>query len=282
MALGALALVACETRLQSSASSVAGLTCEGLAPAGRDGEGLVLEGDLAFASIEDARRFYAERLPADEGPPRPDTHLVVATTGWPHAIYPREVRGEVTWCVSPDFGADRAIVEEAVATAMSRWSEVTGVVFRQIEPERCAERGVDARVVVRASCLPTRVLAQAMLPYRDGLRGQDLELNTCYWERARLFESAETLGRTALHEVGHLLGFVHAWNTEDYVGACVCSARTAFDPISGWDADSIMGYPSCGARWSYYDPAALSETDRRDAVAVYCPRSLDRLRCVLP
>jgi hypothetical protein len=216
---------------------------------------------------------------AEEGPPRPDTRLVVATRGWPHAIYPRSVRGDVTWCVSPEFGTERAIVEEAVGAAMARWSEVTGVVFRRLEPARCAERGVDARVVVLARCMPIRVLAQAMLPYRDGLRGQELEINTCYVERDRLFASPSSLGRTALHEVGHLLGFVHAWNTEDYAGTCACSAGTAFEPVSGYDADSIMGYPSCGARWDHYDPPSLSERDRRDAVEVYCPGSREPLRC---
>jgi len=280
--LASFALTACETRFQSSWSSGVGLTCARLAPADRASGGLVLEGDLAFASLEDAQRFYAERMRAEEGPPHPDTQLVVAARGWPHAIYPRSVRDDVTWCVSSEFGAERAVVEEAVGAAMARWTEVTGVVFRRLETARCEERGTDARVVVLARCLPIRVLAQAMLPYRDGLRGQELELNTCYVERERLFESADSLGRTALHEVGHLLGFVHAWNTEDYVGTCACNAGTAFEPISGYDADSIMGYPTCGARWGYYDAPSLSDQDQRDAVEVYCPRSRDPLRCEEP
>jgi hypothetical protein len=157
-----------------------------------------------------------------------------------------------------------------MANATAMWSSIIDVQFRFVTPPRCEMRGEDARVVVISDCAHSPAIADAMLPWRGGRNGQTLTLNVCHSTWPSAATSPDAMERILLHELGHILGFVHAWNTVDYEGVCGCETRTGFLTLSPYDPSSIMNYPECGATWMLFDPAMLSEQDRLGATSVYC------------
>ena len=246
-----------------------GVTCASLHEGTRADGSVVVGGDLRFADLEDARA-YLELIAPD--PDLVRARLTVATDGLAIASLPEEIRDDVTYCVSDAFGEDRAAVVQGLQTAMSIWSSAADVHFRLVAPARCEVRGEDAHLVVFPTCLEPgdARIAEGMLPWRRGREGQDLTMNTCHADWLSFVASEDALARIALHELGHILGFVHAWQARDYVGVCRCQSVTAFLELGAYDRDSIMNYPTCGAPWTLFDPPALSEADRRGAAQIYC------------
>lgn len=258
-------LTGCEGRI--FADGPTGIMCRDLS--GDEPLGLIVEHDLRFANAED-REIYLGRYDAGVGAAVAEESLIVSTDGPSFAIMPLAVRHDITYCVSEAFGAERGAILRAIAYATTMWSSVIDVRFRFVTPPRCEVRGEDAQVIVVSECAVSPAVADAMLPWRGGRHGQTLTLNVCHEIWPSAVQSADALERIVLHELGHILGFVHAWNTIDYDGPCSCETRTAFLSLSAYDPDSIMNYPECGAPWTLFDPATLSEQDRLGAVAVYC------------
>ncbi|UJR79226.1 matrixin family metalloprotease [Sandaracinus amylolyticus] len=255
--LAAMLLMACDP---GPAPASIGLTCAML-----DEAPTLVDLDLRFATADDARD-YLEHGSGET----PREHLIVATDGPSIATLPLEVRDDLTYCVSDELGASRDAVIAATERAAAMWASVADVRFRFVTPARCAERGVDAHLVIIPECGASRVVANAMLPWRSGREGQELAINTCYWDHDAIIASEDALARTLLHELGHVLGLVHAWNTADYVGPCECASSTSFLALAPYDPASIMNYPDCGATWSLFDPPALSDADRAGAEELYC------------
>ncbi len=258
-----LLLLGCEGRI--SAEGPTGMTCEEIS--GAPSTSLLVEHDLRFASVEDARIYLGL---AESTPDVAEEALIVSIDGPAFAIMPLSVRDDITYCVSDTLGEHRNAVIRALAYATAIWSSVVDVHFRLVHPPRCEVRGEDARVIVVSDCVFSPAIADAMLPWRGGRNGQTITLNVCHdiWPSAVL--SPDAMERIFLHELGHILGFVHAWNTVDYEGVCQCQTRTAFLTLSPYDPASIMNYPECGATWTFFEPAVLSEQDRLGARKVYC------------
>lgn len=261
--LALLVLAGCEGSLSSSVE--VGLTCATLE---REAGAVVIEGDLRFASAEDARAFLEEHERSERD--SAEQRLVLGVDEPIDTTLPPAVRQDLAYCVSAGFGEAREAVLRGALRATEIWSSSVDVRFRLVEPERCETRGVDAHLVVLPACSAGNAIAEGMLPYRSGLEGQEIEINTCHPDYDAFVDSDDAMARILLHELGHVLGFVHAWNTDDYDGTCGCSSSIRFRTLSGYDPGSIMNYPSCGATWDLFDPPALTEQDRADAQSVYC------------
>ena len=229
----------------------------------------LIDGDIWVPDDAELQRVWRDFFASDH---RMDPHLpelVQSETGLGVVTSPLISSGalgdrDLTYCLSNDFtAAQQTIVANCLAIAANTWRPWTGVRFRYVPDENalCTRQNnrVDFHVrpltASEQADLPTR-LADTFLP------GRPRSMRRLRIRPSIIANDARFRG-LLLHELGHMLGFVHEHAVRPDTGCFNPNASGTM--VTPYDSSSIMHYDWCnGARGH-----ALSRLDQLGAQCVY-------------
>ena len=228
----------------------------------RDADGqYIVNGDEPVAGAGALRSYY-EGMVGTATPKANPAGLVVNTVGGSDDVWPQARVGNLTYCVSNDFGARKNALVRAAARGTSLWENAsTSIDFVRV-------RSADANCTTRNGAVvfsiePTRsqaFIARAFFPSSPDARRNVLVnpvslLTTPDWSPGNI------LG----HELGHTLGFRHEHTRPE---AGICFENLNWRPLTDYDSASIMHYPQCNGTSTDLSFTAL---DGEGAQALYGP-----------
>jgi hypothetical protein len=211
----------------------------------------IVNGDEPIYSLEELRTFYDAVYNGGE--------LIVNTVGGQDDKWSTAQVGNLTYCVSTKFGADHDRIATAVAAGGAKWENASSKInFVHVASAdgNCTTRNKSVVFSVEPTNDPS-IYARAFFPSTSD-RKQNVLVNAGLTFNGD-FQPSNILG----HELGHTLGFRHE-HTRPEAGTCF--ENNSWRPLTPYDENSIMHYPSCNG-----GPGALtfSSMDATGARALY-------------
>jgi hypothetical protein len=194
-----------------------------------DGAYLV-DGDLGIHDEAALQDYFASRG-------QPDALIVATRPDGTDDKWSETQRKNLTYCVSPAFGADHDNVVAAMDAAARDWESAADVrfIYRGENDEACTPR--DNGVVFQV--LPARNTPYNGRSFLPGLASHGD--HTLMVDMANVARAApKTLTGVLRHELGHVLGFRHEHTRPESNGACIESPD--WRPLTPYDAMSVMHY----------------------------------------
>jgi serine protease len=166
----------------------------------------------------------------------------------------------LSYCVSNRFGANKAAVVRAMASATGAWQAAANVryVYNSAQDANCTSRNANVVFDVNPINVNGRFLARAFFPAQArSTRNVQID-NTS-------FAAGANLVGILRHELGHTLGFRHE-HTRPQSGACF--EDNNWRVLTSYDSASVMHYPQCNGTGSFAS-LQLTALDRSGAASVY-------------
>jgi hypothetical protein len=166
---------------------------------------------------------------------------------------------ELTYCVSNNFGSNKAAIVSALADAAQGWTDRANVKFVYVPAEdaRCTTSNTtvlfDVRQVSGQPYLARSFFPSSSRPERELLVDTSSLVPTLTWPLDHI------LG----HELGHVLGFRHE-HTRPEAGTCF--EDNNWRALTPYDSASIMHYPQCNGSSQDLNWTA---SDARGAAMIY-------------
>ena len=163
--------------------------------------------------------------------------LVVNTVGGSDDVWSSSEVGNLTYCVSDDFGSLKSTVVNAMAGGASLWegsSSAIDFVYDSSQDANCTTSN-DAVLFSVEPIETDEYIARSFFPSSGDFERNilvDDSLTTSGWAPSNI------LG----HELGHTLGFRHE-HTRPEAGTCF--EDNNWRPLTPYDSASIMHYPQC-------------------------------------
>ncbi|HZI14477.1 MAG TPA: FG-GAP-like repeat-containing protein [Myxococcus sp.] len=217
----------------------------------------LVEGDLAFPTVERVREYWEQRPGRAGG-------LVVHQSGGVDVAWAGTDRTRLTYCVSQGgFGSAYGTVVQAMAQAANAWEAVAPVDFHHMAAQdgNCNElnHNVVFSVEYTSGQLYTASAFFPNFPRSDRRLMVDLYNAT--------HSAPKTLTGILRHELGHALGFRHE-HTRPESG---CIENYNWRALTPYDSASVMHYPgyqaNCGG--TNTGDYVLTQWDRVGASALY-------------
>ena len=180
-------------------------------------------------------------------------------------FYQNEQLG-LKYCVSNDFGANKAAIVSSMADAASAWQQVANVWLRYVSTHDGSCRQTDpvpSSVDFKVSPWSGNG-ACSYWPYS----GRNCVPKTLVYNTSIDFSPNTMLG-VLKHEIGHLLGFHHEHRRADAASSGCESYEMRY--LTPWDSNSIMGYPTTLGGCAIGGGNTITESDGIGARALYGP-----------
>ncbi|TGD74922.1 matrixin family metalloprotease [Mangrovimicrobium sediminis] len=219
----------------------------------------VVNGDIVIADIKHLREFYTTKVqqavPVRAG-------LAVHMSGGQRATWSAAQKGNLTYCVSDSFGSRKAGVVAAMSAATTAWEREGAVNFIHDAQQDGNCNAFNPQVVFDVRPVNNQsYLARAFFP--DDPRGRR---NVLIDSSSFDLDPGDALSLEGIlrHELGHTLGFRHE-HTRPEAGTCFEDEN--WEPLTGYDAFSVMHYPQCNGRgdWSL----TLTDKDKAGIACLY-------------
>jgi hypothetical protein len=234
----------------------------------------VLEGDIAVTR-EELRTYYdqviVEREVDGEAVGQQQAPLALNLVNGLDDIWAPEVRFNLTYCVSDEFGADKPRAVAEMAAAEAAWESVAavGYTYNATQDAACTGDNTAVTFAVRpwasggacaffpsgGGCVPRTVVIDYV----------DFDTNPQWDELAPNM----TTGGVLIHELGHTLGFRH----EHIRVPAGCLEDTSWRELTPYDASSTMHYPWCPGG-QVTSTLQLTPVDAQGAASVYGPPAI--------
>jgi len=222
-----------------------------------EGDVYVVNGDEAVEGVEGLRHYYSNYVANGD----------VGTTEGGLAVYysggdikwSSTTARNLTYCVSDDFGADKAAMVSAMQSGAGQWEAASSGVNFTYVPSADASCTVSNSAVL-FSVEPTETtqyIARAFFPSSPSSQ-QNVLVDDSIWS-----SGSWTPSNILAHELGHVLGFRHE-HTRPEAGTCFEDDN--WRPLTPYDSSSIMHYPQCNGSSS---DLSMTDTDRSGVASVY-------------
>jgi hypothetical protein len=222
----------------------------------QDVDGLyIVNGDEPLSGPAELRGYY-ERMVLSQD--TDSQSLIINTVGGSDDVWSAAQALDLTYCVSDDFGADKAAVVDAMAGGAAQWETASaGVDFTYLASEDgdCVTSN-DTVLFPVEPVVTSEYIARAFFP-----SSPDSEMNVLVSDS--LTTSGWSPDNILAHELGHVLGFRHE-HTRPEAGTCF--EDNNWRALTAYDAASIMHYPQCNGAT---EDLSMSGTDREGVGSIY-------------
>ena len=224
----------------------------------RDADGqFIVNGDEPIATVAELRAYY-ESMMAAADKNGGSNHLVVNQAGGGDDVWSGSQVGNLTYCVSNDFGSLKSTVVNAMAGGAALWegaSSAVDFVYVSSQDANCTTS--NNAVLFSVEPIETsEYIARAFFP-----SSADFEMNILVDDS--LTTSGWSPSNILGHELGHTLGFRHE-HTRPEAGTCF--EDNNWRPLTPYDSASIMHYPQCNGT---SPDLSFSPLDAQGVASVY-------------
>lgn len=216
----------------------------------------VVNGDETIATSNELRDYYEKMVNSRD---TDSQSLVVNTVGGADDLWSASQAANLTYCVSDDFGADKAAMVSAMESGAGQWEAASsGVSFTYVSSADSNCTVSNSAVVFSVEPIETsQYIARAFFPSSPASQ-QNVLVDDSIWT-----SGSWTPSNIIAHELGHVLGFRHE-HTRPESGTCFEDSN--WRPLTPYDSSSIMHYPQCNGTSS---DLSMTETDRSGVRSVY-------------
>src|SRR5262249_30558486 len=225
----------------------------------------IVNGDTPILNDKHLEEFFNTRIKADMRHPLAlsPVELTVNQVNGQDTVWNSVQKRQLTYCVSPSFGAQQAKVIQAIRDATGAWEAVADVKYAYVTAQdaNCTANNQQVVFDVNPVNVNGEYLARAFFPNEPRA-----SRNVLIDASAFTLDPNGKLTLTGIlrHELGHTLGFRHE-HVRPEAGACF--EDNNWRPVTNYDAFSVMHYPQCNGRgdWSL----TLTTFDQNGAACIY-------------
>ncbi len=214
----------------------------------------IVDGDVPVEDIEDLARILT---------PSHDSRKLIVNLLFGNILdlWNDKSSNDLSYCISDEFGENKADIESAMEVATKDWMEFANIKFIHLKDQdiRCNQENEMVVFDVRPVNLGA-YLARAFFPSTQRISRNILVDDSSFKY------TQTTLEGILRHELGHALGFRHEHIHGDSSGRC--RENDKFRPLTNYDKLSVMHYPQCDGEGDILD-LKLSESDKIGASLAY-------------
>lgn len=200
----------------------------------------VIEGDLPVT--HDQLREYYRDVVAGNGFSTQRSESIVNRVNGADDVWNGDQKRDLSYCVSNDFGTNKARAVTEMRNASGAWEEAANVRFRYVPGQDGGCTGANTNVTFAVRPW-TSGGACAFFPSGGGCVARTVVMNFADFDN-NYGDDAPNLTTTGVfrHELGHVLGLRHEHTRPESGG---CFENNNWRALTPYDSQSVMHYPWC-------------------------------------